>query len=430
MPFYVSMGRRRSSLSNLSSNNSPYRYVSPDGNNVWKGPRKICCFCTLAIVFPALLISVPLLMRFVLYGSSLHYLSASDMKMVDQRISTIWCQAETVRINTSFTVYVTEGEPSVVETPTPLSVERNLIIPADHKEYWGFYLLKGSRFKIRTCARWKGGTLLVVQGRNNLERCAYLGEADSAGDSDQVSSSNSAELLNKVLSHSQEEMTGLLTRIRQYIKSNPKNYGRLKKNLSNWLLVEDDAKNSNGETSGGNQHTPDMSTDSPIDILRTLIELESSNSSVARFGNHSGEELLNAILGPSPKNGTEKPPSTTNLGMSLELLANTMEVGTIRRNRRQVAEIRKKTESGENGAFEDESRDDEDDGFEIMESVHPRMKYLTSPKPHTPSSIWEGKDGHHRGVLNDTFDPNDGSNSESESVFRVVKKQCKTVKEF
>ncbi|ODM87270.1 hypothetical protein Ocin01_19412 [Orchesella cincta] len=103
--------------------------------------------------------------------------------------------------------------------------------------------------------------------------------------------------------------------------------------------------------------------------------------------------------------------------MSLELLANTMEVGTIRRNRRQVAEIRRKTESGENGAFEDESRDDVDDGFEIMESVHPRMKYLTSPKPHTPSSIWEGKDGHHRGVLNDTFDPNDGSNSESESSF-------------
>jgi len=60
-----------------------------------------------------------------------------------------------VKGNTSFTAYVTDGEPELVESSQPHIIERNLIIPDDHKEYWGFYLLKGSTFRIQTCARYK-----------------------------------------------------------------------------------------------------------------------------------------------------------------------------------------------------------------------------------------------------------------------------------
>jgi peptidyl-prolyl cis-trans isomerase SDCCAG10 len=58
-----------------------------------------------------------------------------------------------VKGNTTFTAYLTDEEPKLVESLQPLTIQRNLIVPDDHKEYWGFYLLKGSTFRIHTCAR-------------------------------------------------------------------------------------------------------------------------------------------------------------------------------------------------------------------------------------------------------------------------------------
>lgn len=55
-----------------------------------------------------------------------HFLSFTQIMLL---------QGETVRINTSFTAYVTEGEPSLIDEPTHLTLDRNLIIPDDHKEY-------------------------------------------------------------------------------------------------------------------------------------------------------------------------------------------------------------------------------------------------------------------------------------------------------
>jgi len=122
-------------------------------------------------------------------------------------------------------------------------MHRTFIVPDDHKEYWGFYLLKGSTFRIHTCSRHKGGTLLVVLGRSHLEHCAHIGEADSAGDSDMFSSSSSNEVIphnnSSTKSVSKEEMNVILAKIRHYIRSGPNNYGKLKHNLRQWNLISD-----------------------------------------------------------------------------------------------------------------------------------------------------------------------------------------------
>ena len=56
-------------------------------------------------------------------------------------------------MNTSFTAFETDGEPALVKSDEPLRIQKNLIVPDDHKEYWGFYLLKGSVFRISACSR-------------------------------------------------------------------------------------------------------------------------------------------------------------------------------------------------------------------------------------------------------------------------------------
>lgn len=56
-------------------------------------------------------------------------------------------------MNVSFTAYMTDGVPQFTDTPQPLMFKKTLIIPDDEKEYWGFYLIKGSKFSLSTCSK-------------------------------------------------------------------------------------------------------------------------------------------------------------------------------------------------------------------------------------------------------------------------------------
>jgi len=81
---------------------------------------------------------------------------------------------------------------------------------------------------------------LVVQGRSHLHDCAYIGNADSAGNSDEHSDSNSIEYqrlspgsIRRIsnTTTSQEEMSQILNQIRSYIKTHPRGYHHLQRNL-------------------------------------------------------------------------------------------------------------------------------------------------------------------------------------------------------
>ena len=57
-----------------------------------KGPLRAVRLCILSVLFPGLLIAVPLYMRFHVYGEQLYPVGMSDMRLLDNRVSTTWCQ--------------------------------------------------------------------------------------------------------------------------------------------------------------------------------------------------------------------------------------------------------------------------------------------------------------------------------------------------
>jgi len=67
-------------------------------------------------------------------------------------------------------------------------MERKIVnLEDDMKEYWGFYLLADSYFRLQTCSRHEGASVVVIKHSKNVERCAWLGELDSAEESDEIS---------------------------------------------------------------------------------------------------------------------------------------------------------------------------------------------------------------------------------------------------
>jgi len=48
--------------------------------------------CILIVVIPGVLIAGPLYLRFFVYGEQLYPVGMSDMRLLDNRVSTTWCQ--------------------------------------------------------------------------------------------------------------------------------------------------------------------------------------------------------------------------------------------------------------------------------------------------------------------------------------------------
>ncbi|KAJ8971794.1 hypothetical protein NQ314_000540, partial [Rhamnusium bicolor] len=83
-------------------------------------------------------------MRYHVYGHQLYPLAMSDMRMLDSRVSTTWCQRQLVKVNTTFNAFLLPTTPQLSPERKPLSMVRHLILEDDTKEYWGFYLLRGT----------------------------------------------------------------------------------------------------------------------------------------------------------------------------------------------------------------------------------------------------------------------------------------------
>lgn len=212
--------------------------------------------------------------------------------------------------------------------------------------------------------------------------------------------------------HSQEELSLILTRIRQYVRSNPKNYGKLRRNLEDWLLISQEQEEGDVVNNILDKKPSTKLSNATADILKSiLLDANELFKNVTEMENSADKNLTTV------SNNSESSILTQ------ALLSGAVETGTIRRRKRE-AEVRRKTESGENGAFEEEdNRPDESANDLLPTRIHPRMKYLASStdKPRSVPTrappLWAKEHGHYTGVLNDTYDPNDGSDSESESSF-------------
>ena len=56
-------------------------------------------------------------------------------------------------MNISFDAYLMRHQPTVTHGVQKLSMVRHFEVDDDTKEYWGFYLLKGSEVTVSSCAR-------------------------------------------------------------------------------------------------------------------------------------------------------------------------------------------------------------------------------------------------------------------------------------
>ncbi|KAF5297931.1 hypothetical protein FQA39_LY11916 [Lamprigera yunnana] len=153
----------------------------------YKGPLRMLRLCILGIAVPMALVSVPLYLRYHVYGNQWYPFAVSDMRLLDKKMSTIWCQGQLVKVNdnATFNVFLLPEHPAVASTPKPVSMSREIFLEDDMKEYWGFYLLAGSTVTVSTCVRWPGASLIVIRGHKHLHDCAYIGD-DSSEELDEI----------------------------------------------------------------------------------------------------------------------------------------------------------------------------------------------------------------------------------------------------
>lgn len=151
----------------------------------FKGPFKVLRLCILSILLPVCLIAGPLYLRYKVYGDQLYPLAMSDMRILDNKVSTTWCQRQLVKVNTTFNAFLLPQTPNIAHELKPLSMVRHLELEDDMKEYWGFYLLRGSSVTVSTCVRWPGASLIIIRGHKHLHECAYIGD-DSSEEEDEI----------------------------------------------------------------------------------------------------------------------------------------------------------------------------------------------------------------------------------------------------
>ena len=110
--------------------------------------------------------------RFVSLRPYLFTLSPSDMKLLNaehtvqtmmrlmmmmmvavlmmMQVSTIWCRAQTLRMNSTFHAYLLPEKPRLLRRKQKVTMERKIIdLEDDMKEYWGFFLLADSSFRLQ-----------------------------------------------------------------------------------------------------------------------------------------------------------------------------------------------------------------------------------------------------------------------------------------
>ncbi|XP_072767054.1 uncharacterized protein [Anoplolepis gracilipes] len=145
----------------------------------YKVPLRVMRLCVLGMFLPSVLIAGPLYLRYRVYSEQLYALTISDQRLIDAKVSTIWCQSQVVRVNATFNAYLMSNEPVVEKETVPVSMTRHLVMEDDMKEYWGFYLLRGSSVTVSTCVRWPGASLTIIRGFKNLHECAFIGDDSS-----------------------------------------------------------------------------------------------------------------------------------------------------------------------------------------------------------------------------------------------------------
>ncbi|KAG0716943.1 hypothetical protein GWK47_008455 [Chionoecetes opilio] len=162
---------------------SPYKNGQ---QQLLRGPRRVVRLCVFALLLPAMLITVPLYVRLVLYPPAHYPMMPTDQRLLGRHASSFWCQAQWTNMNGSYNAYLTNDVPPASLTRSTHHMLYSTTLQDDVKEYWGFHLLKGSTVTMATCSTMDGAQLMILRGVKNLHRCAWIGEKDSVEDGEET----------------------------------------------------------------------------------------------------------------------------------------------------------------------------------------------------------------------------------------------------
>ncbi|XP_046436834.1 uncharacterized protein LOC124188322 isoform X2 [Daphnia pulex] len=172
-----------------------YQYDALPVNNSAGGARcslfnstaaKIVHLIVFGIALPTLFIVVPVYAKYVLYADTVVTFGASDMRLMDGHVSTTWCKSQQIQMNSSFDAYLMANRPTLTPKAQMLTMTRHFELDDDLKEFWGFYLLKGSEVTVSTCARYLGANVMLIKGINSLKFCAYVGRESKEDESNEI----------------------------------------------------------------------------------------------------------------------------------------------------------------------------------------------------------------------------------------------------
>ena len=110
-------------------------------------------FCGAAILFPCILLVAPLYIRYELYKDVAYNLGESDLVTVDKPISTLWCAGQDLKMNATFHAYLLDEQPKISEDLQQIEMHKHMQLADDSLEYWGFFLLQGSKVTLSVCSR-------------------------------------------------------------------------------------------------------------------------------------------------------------------------------------------------------------------------------------------------------------------------------------
>lgn len=138
------------------------------------GIKRVLVFCICTAILPAILIIMPLWLKHHVFADVAYSVAESDILEIQDGLSTIFCQAHTLKMNSSFNAFQLNHTPNQAKKKKHIRLQKSMILPDDTLEYWGFYLMKGAFVELKVCSRYDGSRILVVKGERNLKTCGLM----------------------------------------------------------------------------------------------------------------------------------------------------------------------------------------------------------------------------------------------------------------
>lgn len=139
-----------------------------------RGAKRVVIFCIMTTVLPTILIIIPLYLRHIVFADVTYTVAETDVVEITQGISSIFCSAQSLQMNSTFNAFHLSQMPRVSAKRKHIRLKKSMTLPDDTLEYWGFYLLKGATVFLKACSRYEGSRILVVRGERNLRTCGLL----------------------------------------------------------------------------------------------------------------------------------------------------------------------------------------------------------------------------------------------------------------